>query len=341
MVEAWGLNMVENFIPGYVNCLDESMSVWTNKFTCPGFMFVPRKPWPFGNEYHTVCCCTSGIMWGIDLVEGKDRPRALGQQQFDDMGSTVGLLLRMLTPIFHKGYVVILDSGFCVLKGIIELRKKGVFASALIKKRRYWPKFIRGDNIKAHFDNKEVGETDSWAGKLDNIPFHVYAMKEPDYVMSLMSTYGTNNRDNGKETRRSWKVGGEARSTSFRYPEVVHNHFLYRHAVDDHNGKRHSPISLEVVWATKRWPNRVFAFLMSITEVNCYLAESYFTSRKSNSMLDFRKSLAHQLIENDYFDQEAESQRRRSTRIQEGIGHGLMSLPPFKNFWEVEWCLLT
>ena len=125
---------------------------------------------------------------------------------------------------------------------------------------------------------------------------------------------------------------GEARSTSFRYPEVVHNHFLYRHAVDDHNGKRHSPISLEVVWATKRWPNRVFAFLMSITEVNCYLAESYFTSRKSNSMLDFRKSLSHQLIENEYFDQEAESQQRRSSRIQEGIGHRLMSLPPYKNF---------
>ena len=47
-------------------------------------------------------------------------------------------------------------------------------------------------------------------------------------------------------------------------------------------------------------------------------------------MLDFRKSLLHRLIENDYFDQEAESQHHRSTRIQEGIGHGLMSLPPYK-----------
>ena len=252
MVEAWGLNMVENFVPGYVNCLDKSMSVWTNKFTGPGFMFIPRKPWPFGNNYHMVCCCTSGIMWGIDLVEGKDRPRALGQQEFDNMGSTVGLLLWMLAPIFYKGYVVILDSGFCVLKALIELRKKGVFASALIKNRRYWPKFIRVDDIKAHFDDKEVGATDSWAGKLDDIPFHVYAMKEPDYVMLLMSTYGTNNHDNGKETRRNWKAGGEARSNSFRYPEVVHNHFWYFHAVDDHSGKQHSPISLEVVWATKR-----------------------------------------------------------------------------------------
>ena len=49
-------------------------------------------------------------------------------------------------------------------------------------------------------------------------------------------------------------------------------------------------------------------------------------------MLDIQKSLSHQLIENDYFDQEAESQCSRSTRIQEGIGHKLMSLPPFKIF---------
>ena len=76
MVEAWGVNMVETFVPGYMNCLDESMSIWTNIFTSPGFMFVPHKPWPFGNEYHTICCCTSGIMWGIDLVKGKDSPRA-------------------------------------------------------------------------------------------------------------------------------------------------------------------------------------------------------------------------------------------------------------------------
>ena len=135
MVEVWGMNMKDNLIPDYMNCLDESMSVWTNKFTCPGFMFVPRKPWPFGNEYHTICCCSSGIMWGIDLVEGKDHPQQLGIQQYDNFGSTVGLLLQMLSPIYHKGFIVILDSGSCVLKGIIELGKKGVFASALIKKR--------------------------------------------------------------------------------------------------------------------------------------------------------------------------------------------------------------
>ena len=48
--------------------------------------------------------------------------------------------------------------------------------------------------------DKDVGDAESWAGVLDDKPFYAYAMKEPDYVMSLMSTYGTNNCDNGKET---------------------------------------------------------------------------------------------------------------------------------------------
>ena len=122
------------------------------------------------------------------------------------------------------------------------------------------------------------------------------------------------------------------RSLTFKYPEVIHNHFMFRHAVDDHNGKRHSPISLEVVWATKRWANRVFAFLLSITKVNCFLAESHFTDQKSGSMMEFRKQLAYELIENDYLEKEDTALRRRSTRIQEGIGHGLLSLPPFKKF---------
>ena len=122
------------------------------------------------------------------------------------------------------------------------------------------------------------------------------------------------------------------KSLTFKYPEVIHNHFMFRHAVDDHNGKRHSPISLEVVWATKRWANRVFAFLLSITEVNCFLAQTHFMDRKSGSMLEFRKQLAYELIENDYLEKEEAALRRRSTRIQEGIGHGLLSLPPFKKF---------
>ena len=87
-----------------------------------------------------------------------------------------------------------------------------------------------------------------------------------------------------------------------------------------------------MVWATKRWANRVFAFLLSITEVNCFLAQSHFTDQKSGSMLELWKQLAYELIENDYLEKEEAVMCHRSTRIQEGIGHGLLSLPPFKTF---------
>ena len=49
MVDEWNKNMAELFTPSWVSCLDESMSPWMNKYTCPGWMFVPRKPHPFGS----------------------------------------------------------------------------------------------------------------------------------------------------------------------------------------------------------------------------------------------------------------------------------------------------
>ena len=202
VLEAWNSNMTEQFTPSWVSCLDESMSTWTKKYSCPGWMFVPRKPWPFGNEYHTVCCSLSGILWQMELVEGKDSPSEI-IPKFNNQGKTVGLLLHVLEPIFGKGMVVILNSGFCVLKGIVELKKRGIYASALIKKRKYWPKYIKGDVIKQHFDEKAVGNCDSWKGNMDEVPFHVYTMKEPDYIMSLMSTYETN-LQSGKETCCEW-----------------------------------------------------------------------------------------------------------------------------------------
>ena len=126
----------------------------------------------------------------------------------------MGLLLQILELIFARGCVVVLDSGFCVLKGIIELKKRGVYMSALIKKRCYWPKYINGDDIKSHFDDKNVGDCNAWKGQKDEVDFHVYAMKEPNYVMSIMSTYGTN-QQMGKEMQHEL-VGGELKQFLYR-----------------------------------------------------------------------------------------------------------------------------
>eukprot|EP00957_Ditylum_brightwellii_P112559 8580548-Ditylum_brightwellii.AAC.1 len=67
----------------------------------------------------------------------------------------MGLLLRLCQSIYSTGKVVILDSRFCILDAIINLRKMGVFASALIKNHRYWPKHIDGEAIKNYMSTKE------------------------------------------------------------------------------------------------------------------------------------------------------------------------------------------
>ena len=43
----------------------------------------------------------------------------------------------------------------------------------------------------AHFTEKGIGELDALQGMLDDVKFHVVALKEPDHVMMFMTTYGT------------------------------------------------------------------------------------------------------------------------------------------------------
>ena len=97
-----------------------------------GTYYVPRKQWKFGNEYHNMGCALSDVIWQVDL--SPDRPAHLGKKEYDELGSTVGTLLHLTKPIHGTGKVFVLDSGFCVLRGLVELKKKGVFAHALIKK---------------------------------------------------------------------------------------------------------------------------------------------------------------------------------------------------------------
>jgi hypothetical protein len=268
-------------------------------------------------------------MYAVEIVEGKDSPRHM-KPEFEEKGKTVGLLLRLTRSIWHKGFCLVLDSGFCVLRGITELRKVGVFAAALIKKRRYWPKYIRGDDIKQHFEDKDVGDVDAWPGKLDGVPFNLFCMKEPDYVMSLMSSYGTLEPVEGARTSRNYKnERGESVRKNFNYTEIIYNHYKFRHAVDDHNSERHQPISLEVIWATHWWPNRVMAFFIAVTEVNVKLASEYFCGHPTLSMLPFRRLLAKSLIFNEEITNSISRTPRMLTRTRV-IDHKLETMEPFK-----------
>ena len=80
------------------------------------------------------------ILWRAQIVEGKYIPQQICQKEYDEVVKTASLMLRKRRNIFGSWKDVVLDSGFFVAKGIADLKTKGVYVKALIKKRRYYPK---------------------------------------------------------------------------------------------------------------------------------------------------------------------------------------------------------
>ena len=100
-------------------------------------------------------------------------------------------------------------------------------------------------------NKKQVGECDSLRGTLDTVPYDIFSMREPDYIMKLMSTYGgLTVPNNQRESRRIWQENEEIKNAKFKYTEPFASHFNYRHTADDHNNLRHGLPSIESTMLT-------------------------------------------------------------------------------------------
>ena len=49
-----------------------------------------------------------------------------------------------------------------------------VYVCVLIKKRRYWPKYIEGGDINARLKDEDVGHTSRLPGIIDSIKFEFF-----------------------------------------------------------------------------------------------------------------------------------------------------------------------
>ena len=78
--------------------------------------------------------------------------------------------------------------------------------------------------------------------------------------MKIMATWMALEELDGADIRWEYKErDGESVARLFKYCQPFGLHFRYCHQVDDHNNRRHAPISIERTWATKFCPDRNFA----------------------------------------------------------------------------------
>jgi hypothetical protein len=271
-------------------------------------MTLPWKPHPFGNEYHSIADGDDGhfIMWRVKLVEGKDRPKLPnGKLAFESKwetmypkAPTVATLLEITEPIHRTGKIVTGDSGFCVTDGVLALHDVGVFGQFLIKKRKYWPKMGPGGYIDQYMSPKPLGYSESFVQEIRGKRFFIHCTKDRDYVTKMMSSHGVLDEIQDHVTYRLI----DGKWESFKYAEYLSPHNGAKHWVDDVNNRRHDPIGLEQVWATKWWPNRQFTFLCSIAEVNAGQARARARKLPAEPTLEFRKKLAFKMLTNKLGD---------------------------------------
>ena len=117
----------------------------------------PPKYHPIGNKYHEIVDSLSNIVFHKELVEGEDRPKKLGREKYHKYGKTWGILLRLDKPLFQTVEVADLDGGLFVLFALIDLKKMRFYVVDLIKESRYWPRYMKGEEIKAHFGGTPFG----------------------------------------------------------------------------------------------------------------------------------------------------------------------------------------
>ena len=139
-------------------------------------------------------------------MEGKDRTTEIGKKKLEDLGKTVGIMLQICEPIFSTGKYSVLDIGFYVSRGITAVLEFGVYAAALIKKRKYWPKGVPGDDIDQYFDDKDFTHVDMLDAITEEGPegkaFKIFCFKKQEYVMKVVATWMTLEELDGADTRR-------------------------------------------------------------------------------------------------------------------------------------------
>ena len=95
IIDKQNQNMVEVLDYSQILHYNKSISLQLNRQTCPGWIFVLRNPQSMSNEYHSMCCGLSSIMFMINLVKERDKLKEVPLLDSQKNSSTISLLLRM------------------------------------------------------------------------------------------------------------------------------------------------------------------------------------------------------------------------------------------------------
>jgi hypothetical protein len=330
-LDAWNANMQDIFEPSSTVCLDESMSMWSTKSTCPGWQYVDRKPTSTGMEYHTISCAQSKILFHLELVEVQQQQAH--KEYCDQYKAMCSLCLRMTKSLFGSERVLVADSAFSSAAATIALRDHGIHSIMAVKKRAYYPADIPGEQLKAFIESQPLYDSAYTTTKMNSHSVTLAALRDYGSPVLLLTTCGASHPSPVCVER----YDDNGNKFSFQRPQLFQDYYSARTAVDDHNNLRQGSYSLEYAWQTKHWRHRAFAYILSTTLTNSYLASHVINPKNERSHFDFLKTLSMELISNPLLSEHEEDQVDGMTTRSHQRQHELLRIPNYSSFQTGKW----
>ena len=297
LAEMCASKWVDVLTPGYKMTVDESMFAWDGRGGTlggmPTVMKIKRKPKGVGCEVKTLADVASGIMVNLEINEGKEAMKEKRWQR--ELGAGTATTLRLSEPWHGSGRIVCGDSWFASVKTAIELRRKGLFFTGIVKTaHRMFPLKALGVHCPL-----ERGSTVTATAVEDGIDIIAHGWRDRK-VHRFVSTCGTTLQGTPAKKRR-YDDDGKVFFKEVQRTKLAEEYYDGAPALDIHNHIRQDGLSLETIWRTERWHHRFFAAMFGIIETNAFLAFNYFrTSGQKAEHSAFTHNIALQLIKNPW-----------------------------------------
>lgn len=306
MYQEFNKHMRKKYSPSFCVCIDESMTAWTNRWSSAIWNYVPRKPTPMGTEVKNIADAMNAVVFVMEPVYASQEPKMF-EDRYKKMCATM-LRLTLEAGMWETPRVLIGDSAFTSLEAMVALHSHKIHSVFSIKKKLFWPKGIPGDELTTSVQKlTTVGSTYSRSGEVSDafghrVKFYLCGLK--DYIPCLLlSNFGSLARTDIETKRVYYDAKGKKMTSCFFRPDLYNIYYKGRHAVDDSNNLRMGDRSIESSWQTKKWINRIFAFILGTVEANAYNAykfnyHSLHPSQSKNILthIQFRRIICMELF---------------------------------------------
>lgn len=301
--------------PGTHLVVDEIMSAWNGKELknavegMPQVSKIQRKPEGIGAEMKALCDSDTGIIMGLDIMEGKTRQQE--KPYHAEFGEGTAVLLRLCKKYNGSGRVVHADSAFSSVKTLLALRERGLFFMGMVKTAsKEYP--------KAYFRQYEA-EGNNGGPPLRGSHKLLVSGEPPFYALSwfdrkakhIITNVGTTNDAEPSRRKRHKVVNKRGIHVTKVWekvvsrPDMIKLFFDHFSDIDVHDHRRQGSLAFEREWYTHSWYVRIFSTVLGVCVVDAYLLYKYDMKDAVDEPVSFKEfigALAYELIFNTFLE---------------------------------------